>query len=69
MPEIDILRYGLDKKTAEVIESAAIDLLGLDIITNKNKGRDSQRMSVKKIESLLGDKNFLTRMILMKIYW
>lgn len=37
-PVIEILKYGLTKRQALLVESAAIDLLGIDQLTNRVKG-------------------------------
>jgi hypothetical protein len=39
---IDILRHGLTPEEALVVESAAIDLLGLDDLANRVRGRHSR---------------------------
>ena len=54
-PEIDILRHGLSEYQALLIESTLIDCLGIDQITNKVRGLDSDRfgiMSAKNIDAL-----------------
>ena len=54
-PEIDILRHGLTEYQALLIESTLIDCLGIDQITNKVRGLDSDRfgiMSAKNIDAL-----------------
>jgi len=38
-----IQRYGMDKKTAHEVESALIDLYGLESLTNQIKGHDAER--------------------------
>lgn len=40
---IELLRFGLTQEEADHVESAAIDLLGLDRLTNKILGKQSQR--------------------------
>lgn len=51
---IDILRYGLTESAALDIEAAAIDLLGLDQLTNRVAGHGSQRETVYEINAALG---------------
>jgi hypothetical protein len=41
-PIIDILRYGLTDEQAAMLESSAIDLIGLKNLTNSNRGQDSK---------------------------
>jgi hypothetical protein len=38
-PIIELYRYGLDKKTAEMYEGLAIDAIGIDNLTNRKHGR------------------------------
>lgn len=38
-PEIEILREGLDNETALMYEGVAIDVIGLENLTNKKSGR------------------------------
>lgn len=40
-PLIEILVHGLDEKTALKVEAAAIDLIGIENLTNKQRGHDS----------------------------
>lgn len=51
---IDILRHGLTESAALDIETAAIDLLGLDQLTNRVAGHNSQRETVDDINAALG---------------
>ena len=53
-PEIDIIRHGLTEQQALLLESALIDVLGVDQIANKVKGFNSEKyglMSPKNIEA------------------
>jgi uncharacterized protein len=38
-PIIELLRYGLDKNTAEMYEGLAIDVIGVEHLTNRKSGR------------------------------
>ncbi len=49
---IDVLRAGLSEQTAFHIESAAIDLLGVDRLANRIAGHDSQRMPLPVLQRL-----------------
>ena len=40
-PLIEILVHGLDEETALKVEAAAIDLIGIDHLTNQQRGHDS----------------------------
>lgn len=42
-PEIKILTYGLDAETALKVEAAAIDLVGVDKLTNQKRGNDTHQ--------------------------
>ncbi len=42
-PVIEILKYGLTKREAFLVESAAIDLIGIDQLTNRVKGHHASR--------------------------
>ena len=60
-PEIDIIRHGLNEREALLLEAALIDVFGVDQITNKVKGIDSDKfgiMSVKNIEANYKGKDF-----------
>lgn len=48
-----ILRHGLTKEQAFEIESACIDLLGLDILTNSVKGHDSWERGLKTVNEVI----------------
>jgi len=45
-PDIDILVDNIDEKTAMIIESAVIDLIGIDNLTNIKLGYNSQRCPI-----------------------
>ncbi|PSJ45074.1 hypothetical protein C7I36_06330 [Zobellella taiwanensis] len=51
---IDILRHGLDEKSAALIESTCIDLLGVGELKNKIRGCESNmgRMTIDEIHNL-----------------
>jgi hypothetical protein len=55
---IDILAFGIDDKTALAIESACIDLMGIDNLTNqiRGKGDNVKRISISELSSLILDK-------------
>lgn len=48
-----ILRHGLTEDEALMIESACIDLIGLDILTNKVKGHHSWDEGLKTIDEIV----------------
>ena len=51
-PLIEILVYGLDEETALKVEAAAIDLLGIDHLTNEVYGFESKRYGRITVEQL-----------------
>ena len=51
-PIIDILAYGLDKETAEIVEAAAIDLIGVDNLTNLKRGHGNGEYAIIEAEKL-----------------
>jgi hypothetical protein len=54
---IELLRHGLGEREAFLVESAAIDLLGLQLLTNRVVGHDTAeigRMSVMDINAMYG---------------
>ena len=53
-PLIEILAYGLDEETALIVESAAIDLIGINNLTNIQKGYESRTFG--RIEASVLDK-------------
>ena len=55
---IDILAYGLDDQTALVVESACIDLMGIDNLTNsvRGQGDNVKRVQLGELSNLLMDK-------------
>jgi len=54
---IDILAYGLDDKTALHIESACIDLMGIDNLVNKVRGHGDniKRLSLIELSNVIQD--------------
>ncbi len=48
-PVIEILRYGLEEDEAFLVESAAIDLIGIDQLTNRVKGHHAARGLLRDI--------------------
>lgn len=60
-PEIDIIRHGLTEDQALLVESALIDVMKVDQITNKVRGHDSEvygLMSPKNVEAQYCGKPF-----------
>ena len=55
---IDILAYGLDNKTSLAIESACIDLMGIDNLTNivRGQGDNFKRMPLNQLTNLKMEK-------------
>ena len=51
-PIIEILAYGLDKETAEIVEAAAIDLIGVDCLTNLKRGHGNGEYAIIEAEEL-----------------
>ena len=51
-PVIEILKSGLDRETALIVESAAIDLLSTSKLTNVQSGHHSSRIEVNKLISM-----------------
>ena len=52
-PQIDILAFGLDAKGALKVESAAIDLIGIENLTNEQKGHGSKKFGNKSINEII----------------
>lgn len=53
--QVEVLRHGLDEASAFAVEAAAIDLLGLDLLTNRVAGHNTDthgRMGVDDINAL-----------------
>ena len=46
-PRLDIIRYGLTERTAVEVESAIIDTIGLDKLSNSIRGRDTSKGRTK----------------------
>jgi hypothetical protein len=55
---IDILAYGLDDQTALIVESACIDLMGIENLTNtvRGQGNNVKRVQLGELSNLLTDK-------------
>lgn len=55
-PQIEIIRYGLDCKTACEVEAAVIDAIGIENLTNSihGNGKERGRATAKEIEEQLG---------------
>jgi len=51
-PLIEILVHGVDEKTALRVEAAAIDLIGLENLTNEQRGYHSERFGRKEVSAL-----------------
>lgn len=51
-PIIEILAYGLDKETAEIVEAAAIDLIGVENLTNLKRGHGNGEYAIMEAEAL-----------------
>lgn len=55
LPRLEILAHGLkDEQTAFRIEAAAIDLLGLEYLTNRVRGSDSLEYGRMTLDELIG---------------
>ena len=54
-PLIQILAHGLDKITAEKVEAAVIDLIGVDKLTNQKRGKETKKYGIEEV-SVLDDK-------------
>ncbi len=54
---IDIIAYGLDDKTSFAIESACIDLMGIENLTNlvKGKGDNIKRFPIEELQNIILD--------------
>jgi uncharacterized protein len=50
---IDILAFGLDEATALKVEAAAIDLLGIGNLTNKQVGHSSEKLGRVRADDLI----------------
>lgn len=74
-PLIEILAFGLDEKAAYKVEAAAIDLLGLKNLTNKQAGHESSlygRIEVSELDARfdhgeLTESDFLEDAVLVKV--
>lgn len=56
-PIIEILAYGLDEETAEKVEAAAIDLIGINNLTNQQRGKEARRYGIIEVSELEGRSN------------
>lgn len=54
-PKIEILKSGMDEKTARAVETAAIDLIGISKLTNVQLGHDSNKIDAKELIALYGE--------------
>lgn len=50
---VDFLAHGLDLEGAQKVEAAAIDLMGIDNLTNKTRGTDSRTFGRIDVDDLL----------------
>lgn len=74
-PCIGILAYGLDEETALIVEAAAIDLIGIDNLTNEVRGFESRKYGRIKVEELeaqygsdvLKEKDIKQKLIMIRI--
>lgn len=55
IPRIEILRHGLDEKTALSIEASVIDAIGIPPLTNKKRGTDTEhgRMGLELLAAII----------------
>jgi len=63
-PKIDLLRYGLSEDQAHLVEAAAIDLLGLECLTNQVSGfhpTTFPRIDCQEVLSMLSAEPVLVR--------
>ena len=51
-PKIEILAFGLTEKDALRVEAAAIDLIGINKLTNRHKGHQSDELGRKTLDDL-----------------
>ncbi len=51
-PIIEILAYGLDEETAEKVEAAAIDLIGIQNLTNQQRGKEARKYGIIEVSEL-----------------
>ena len=66
-PLIEILAYGLDQKTAFKVEAAAIDLIGIDNLTNLQKGHGADKYGRVPVDVLLAKRNKSIKLIDIKV--
>jgi uncharacterized protein len=70
-PKIEILRDGLDNETALMYEGVAIDVIGLDKLTNKKSGKGTKviTMPTKELNTHINPKeaNITERVLLIRI--
>lgn len=56
-PVIEILKYGLSEKEALLIESASIELIGIDQLTNRVKGHHANLQGRGRLEDIIHELN------------
>ena len=63
---IDILAYGLEEKTALTVESACIDLMNIDNLTNvvRGHGDNVKRVSLNELTNLIMEKTVQVYLII-----
>jgi uncharacterized protein len=72
-PRIDILAFGLTEEEALIVEAAAIDLIGINNLTNRQLGHNSARYGRRSVDDVcaqLGDasvESFEHNMVLIRI--
>jgi len=51
-PRIDILAFGLDERQAHIVEAAVIDLIGIENLTNEQKGHGSALFGRRTVDDI-----------------
>ena len=51
-PIIEILIHGMDLETAKAVETAAIDLIGVNNLTNQKRGDKAEEYGIMDVTSL-----------------
>lgn len=54
-PKIEILKYGLSEKQALLVESTAIDLLGIKTLTNRMRGHGASKGGRGTLDQIIGE--------------